>query len=186
MAEDEVEEVEEDGAAAAEGDGDGDGDGAEPSKKKFSGKKIVLFIVLPLLLVIGGGGGAAYFLGLFGSDEEEHELAAEEAEAEVEPQIIFFDLPEILVNLSSTGKKETYLKIRISLELDDPTAPVELEPMMPRIIDSFQVFLREMRVEDLRGSAGMTRLKEELLRRINLSVQPIHVRDVLFKEMLVQ
>jgi flagellar FliL protein len=41
-------------------------------------------------------------------------------------------------------------------------------------------------VEDLRGSAGMIRLKEELLRRVNISVQPIEVQDILFKEMLVQ
>jgi flagellar protein FliL len=95
-------------------------------------------------------------------------------------------VPEILVNLNSTGKKETYLKIRISLELENPETQAAIEPMMPRVIDSFQVFLREMRVEDLSGSAGMVRLKEELLNRINLSIQPYKVIDVLFKEMLIQ
>jgi hypothetical protein len=29
-------------------------------------------------------------------------------------------------------------------------------------------------------------LKEELLLRINAAVQPVHINDVLFKEMLVQ
>lgn len=169
-----------------EAEGDGEAGSEDAPKKKLSGKKIVLFIVLPLLVVIGGGVGAAFFLGLFGSEEETAELAAEEAEPEVEEQVVFYDLPEILVNLSSTGKKETYLKIRISLELTDPEAPAALEPLLPRVVDNFQVFLREMRVDDLRGSAGMIRLKEELLRRINLSVQPVQVRDVLFKEMLVQ
>ncbi|HBA41668.1 MAG TPA: flagellar basal body protein FliL, partial [Alphaproteobacteria bacterium] len=83
-------------------------------------------------------------------------------------------------------KRGSFLKLRVSLELDDPEAPLALEPLLPRIIDNFQVFLREMRVEDLRGSAGMIRLKEELLRRVNISVQPIEVQDILFKEMLVQ
>ena len=51
---------------------------------------------------------------------------------------------------------------------------------------NFQVYLRELRVEDLSGSAGVYRLKEELLARVNAAVEPINVTDVLFKEMLVQ
>jgi flagellar FliL protein len=57
---------------------------------------------------------------------------------------------------------------------------------MPRIIDSAQVFLRELRLDDLQGSAGMLRLREELMRRINAAVSPVEVRDVLFKEIIVQ
>jgi len=57
---------------------------------------------------------------------------------------------------------------------------------MPRIIDNFQVYLRELRLEDLRGSAGMYRLREELLTRVVAAAQPVRVKDVLFKEMLIQ
>lgn len=157
--------------------------GEETVKKKLPGKVIVLYIVAPLLVLLIGGGAGAYFMGFFGSEPEAHVEAEHQEEAKV---AVFYDLPEILVNLNGTGKQENYLKIRISLELEDATAQVALEPLMPRVIDNFQVFLREMRVEDLSGSAGMVRLKEELLRRINLSVQPVKVQDVLFKEMLIQ
>jgi flagellar protein FliL len=61
-----------------------------------------------------------------------------------------------------------------------------LQAVMPRVIDNFQVYLRELRVEDLRGSAGVYRLREELLVRVNSAAAPVKVRDVLFKEMLVQ
>ena len=54
------------------------------------------------------------------------------------------------------------------------------------MVDNFQVYLRELRVEDLRGSAGIYRLREELLARVNSAVRPTKVKDVLFKEMLVQ
>jgi len=57
---------------------------------------------------------------------------------------------------------------------------------MPRIVDQFQSYLRELRVDDLRGSAGVMRLKEELLRRINVAAAPYPVKDVLLKEMIVQ
>jgi flagellar FliL protein len=43
-----------------------------------------------------------------------------------------------------------------------------------------------LRIEDLQGSAGLLRLREELLTRVNSSVKPAKVNDVLFKEMLVQ
>ena len=61
-----------------------------------------------------------------------------------------------------------------------------MRTLSPRIIDNFQVYLRELRVEDLRGSAGIYRLREELLARVNNAVHPTKVKDVLFKDMLVQ
>lgn len=159
-------------------------DGTEKVKKKgLSGKALILFIVLPLLLV-GGGGGGAYFAGVF-DGEEPVEEAHEEVE-EAPKVVVFYDLPEMLINLSSSGSDSSFLKLGVSLELDDETVLPELEKLMPRVMDSFQVYLRELRREDLRGSAGIYRLKEELLYRINSSIKPIQVKDVLFKEMLVQ
>lgn len=160
----------------------------EPVRKRLPGKVVVLYIALPLLLLFLGGGTGAYLLGMFDSPGEEHAQtgASDGEDEEGKPKVVFYDLPEILVNLNSSGKKETYLKIRIALELEDSRTQMDMEPLMPRVVDNFQVFLREMRVEDLSGSAGMVRLKEELLQRINLSVQPLKVRDVLFKEMLIQ
>jgi len=58
--------------------------------------------------------------------------------------------------------------------------------LLPRIIDNFQVYLRELRVGDLKGSAGIYRLREELLTRVNSAIAPSKVKGVLFKEMLVQ
>lgn len=159
-------------------------DGTEKVKKKgLSGKVLVLFILLPVLL-LGGGAGGAYFAGVFDAEEVAEDGADEEVEKEA--VVVFYDLPEMLVNLSSTGTESSFLKIGISLELDDESVLPELEKLMPRVMDNFQVYLRELRREDLRGSAGIYRLKEELLYRINSSVKPIQVKDVLFKEMLVQ
>lgn len=150
----------------------------------FNGKKLILFIVLPLLL-LGGGGGAAYYLGLL---DPYLGLAAQgegEHAAETGPSV-YYELPEMLVNLNSAGKKANFLKILVSLELENAQAVQEVEAVLPRIVDSFQVYLRELRIDDLRGSAGLYRLREELLLRVNAAVDPVKVKDVLFKEMLVQ
>ncbi len=153
-------------------------------RKGLSGKKLVLMFILPaLLLLAGGGGGAAYLLGAVGGGEDE--VAEEVAEA-ADEEVLFYDLPEILVNLNTGAKQASYLKIQVALELNDPEAIPVIESMMPRVIDNFQVYLRELRREDLSGSAGIYRLKEELLVRVNTAVHPARINDVLFKEMLVQ
>src|SRR5262245_9597937 len=122
---------------------------APPTKKKKT-KLIILAAVPVLLLAVGGG---AYFTGmlapLLGED------AGEAAAVEVPPEpTVFYDLPEMLVNLNSQGKKANFLKIKVSLEVQDEEAVKQLQAVLPRVIDSFQVYLRELRIEDLNGSAG--------------------------------
>lgn len=152
----------------------------------LSGKKLILFIVLPLVLLLAVGAGL-FFSGVLDSLMGEEEMTAEETEqrAMIAPGV-FFNLPEMLVNLSTGQSGSTFLKISLSLELEGESDKEELKMVMPRIIDSFQVYLRELRLDDLRGSAGLQRLREELLIRVNAVVKPTVVRDVLFKEMLVQ
>ncbi|BCW88164.1 hypothetical protein sos41_13020 [Alphaproteobacteria bacterium SO-S41] len=158
-------------------------DGAEkPAKKKRGLVMTLVMFGLPALLVLGG---AAYFFLLSGGEEPaEGEHGAEHAEAGPPP--VFVDLPDMLVNLTAAGGERAVLKLVVALEVKDAEVAAAIDPVMPRVIDNFQVFLRELRVEDLSGSAGMFRLKEELVRRVNLAVAPSEVRDVLFKEMLIQ
>lgn len=151
-------------------------------------KKLILFVVLPLLLVIGGGAGAYFsgaadpLLALFSGSKDQDEDTSTKS---LKPAV-FYDLPEMLVNLNTAGRKQSFLKIRVSLELADPLDVQRVEQVMPRIIDNFQVYLRELRVEDLQGASGIYRLREELLSRVTSAVKPAKVNDVLFKEMLVQ
>ena len=99
---------------------------------------------------------------------------------------VFYDLPEMLVNINTAGRTKNFLKMRVSLELANETDINRIENVLPRIVDNFQVYLRELRLEDLQGAAGMYRLREELLNRVNAAVRPAQVKDVLFKEMIVQ
>jgi flagellar FliL protein len=62
----------------------------------------------------------------------------------------------------------------------------QIQPLMPRVMDAFQSYLRELRPTDLDGSAGLYRLKEELTRRVNASVSPNCITALLFKEIVVQ
>jgi flagellar FliL protein len=157
-------------------------------RKRLSGKKLILFIILPLLLVAGAVAGL-WFSGVLssllpGGGEKAEPVAASGPQPAA--QTVYWDLPDILVNLRTDGPRPQFLKISISLELERAEDRAAIERVMPRVTDTFQVYLRELRADQLQGSAGLIRLREELLSRINAAVRPARVKDVLFKEMLIQ
>jgi flagellar FliL protein len=166
-------------AAAAEAETEPEeGEGA-PAKRKLPLK---LIIIAAGILVLGGGGIAGYLMFFGGHGHKETKAAA----APVKPAT-FLDVPEVLVNLSSTGAERTqYLKVKIVLEIPDPQQQPQIQSSMPRVMDAFQTYLRELRPTDLDGSAGLYRLKEELTRRVNVAISPSRVNAVLFKEIVVQ
>jgi flagellar FliL protein len=157
-------------------------DGAEDilGDEKSGNKKKLLLVVLPVMLLAIGGG--LYFTGVIGGAPTEETITEDAASDDADTNSAFFALPDLIVNLSSeTGAR--FLKLRVQFEIKDEAA---IETVTPRVIDQFQTYLREMRVEDLRGSAGIYRLRQELLYRVNVAAHPIEVRDVLFQEMLIQ
>jgi flagellar protein FliL len=157
----------------------------EPAPAPSGGRKKLLIIALGAVLLLAGAGGGLYVTGILDKFLPHKEEVAEKVSAPPPPPV-FFDMQDLLVNLNTVGRKQAFLKLSISLELEKADDLPRLQAVMPRVIDNFQVYLRELRVEDLRGSAGIYRLREELLTRVNAAAQPVKVTDVLFKEMLVQ
>ncbi|MBH63316.1 MAG: hypothetical protein CL569_12895 [Alphaproteobacteria bacterium] len=90
-----------------------------------------------------------------------------------------------LRSLFDTSKRD-FLKINVSLEIEDPEIAPQLDALAPSIVESFQVYLRDLQLENLNGSAGLYRIKEELLVRVIIAAQPHKIKDVLFREMSVQ
>ncbi len=183
---------------------------AETAKKAASagGKrrgKLVIVLAGAAVLLLGGGGAAAYFLGFFGGGAAAHGTAkhasatagkegaakgkAESGKAReggLAEDVTFVELPDMLVNLQAETSRPRYLRLRIAVEVEDDKAAAAVKALTPRVLDSFQMFLRSLTVDDVQGSAGMERLKEEMLARVNVAVEPSRIRDVLFKEILVQ
>lgn len=184
-----------DGLAA---DADAQGLGATEEAGGFKAKKIIL-IVIPFLILIGGGAGA-YFMGYLDSVLPGHEIDCKSvhegddayedclkklAEADSAPGI-FIDVPDMVVNLNTSGRQRSYLKIVLKVELENAADQAKFETDMPRVVDQFQTYLRELRPDDLRGSTGLYRMKIELLNRVRAATPDIAVRDVLFQEMMMQ
>jgi flagellar protein FliL len=169
--------------APEEADKTEDGAAEQPAKKGLFGflsKKMLIIIGAAVLLIGGAGGG--YVMMSKGKAEHDAKAAAEKPKP-----VVFVDLPEVLVNLSSAGSERAqYLKAKVVLELADQNMVQQIQPIMPRVMDSFQTYLRELRATDLDGSAGLYRMKEELTRRVNIAIAPGKINAVLFKEIIVQ
>lgn len=204
----EAEEAEGAAPSAEGGEGAEGAEGEATAKKKMSGKKLVLFIILPAVLVLGGGGAAAFLL-LGGGGGEQHAEANEghgkakgghgeaEGAGEAVPgpngttimhgdDVVFVTLPEMLVNIQGPEGRPAFLKLTLTLEAPDDATVTALGEHIPRVTDQFNGFLRELRTDDLAGSAGAYRLRLELLRRVNIVIAPMQVNAVLIEEMLVQ
>jgi flagellar protein FliL len=157
-----------------------EGDAAPAAKAGGKSRKLIIMIVGGVVGLGALGGGGYFFMGHHGA--EASAAAAAQAKAP-----IFVDMPDVLVNLSSSGSERTqYLKVKIALELPDEQVQAQITPMMPRLLDTFQTYLRELRPTDLDGSAGLYRLKEELTRRVDAAISPGKINAVLFKEIVVQ
>jgi flagellar protein FliL len=161
-------------------------DGATGSPKG-SRKKLVLLAVPVVMAAIGSG---LWFSGilppLLGKGHAAHDSKSADArQADTKPPS-FVEVPELVANLNAGTRRTSYVKLHTRLEVAKPEDVAVVNANMPRLLDMFQTYLREMRPEELRGSAGSYRLREELIARANVAVQPARVVGVLFTEMLIQ
>ncbi|WP_043749242.1 flagellar basal body-associated protein FliL [Methylobacterium nodulans] len=159
-----------------------DEEGAEGEARPPGGsRKRLVLIALAAVLLLGGGGGGYLFL-------KSRAAHAEKQAAETKAPVAFMDLREMVMNLTSDiGQSQTrFIKLKVALEVRDAKVAAEIQPLMPRVEDAFQVYIRELRPTDFEGSMGTYRLREELLRRVNVAVYPAKVDAVLFKEFVIQ
>ncbi|SFK16257.1 flagellar basal body-associated FliL family protein [Falsiroseomonas stagni] len=161
-----------DGAAAAKD---------APAKK---GKARLLIIGAAVVLLASGGAGAAFFLklGPFAGGGAPHE----EAGATQAAPPVFVEIPDIVANLNAGARRQSFVRLKARLEVARREDVAIATAAMPRLQDLFTTYLREMRPEELRGSIGTQRLREELLARANLATRAGTVTDVLFVELIVQ
>ena len=154
--------------------------GAVAEAPRPRGRLKLIIAAVAVVAIIGGGAG--WFFLMRHGGEEMH------AEAMAPPKPpSYVEVPDMLVNLAGQpGDRVQFLKVKLVLEVKEEKQAEAIRPSLPRVIDIFQTYLRELRPSDLSGSAGLFLLKEELTRRVNLVLSPYQVSAVLFKEVVVQ
>lgn len=144
-------------------------------------RKLLLIIAGVLALLLIGGGLGYYFLVMRHSGEEKKETEAEKAEG-----LVYVDVPEMIVNLRTQDGQNAFLKINFAIAARDAAAGEEIEKQLPAIRDAMQPFLRELRPEDLAGSAAVFRIKEEMTRRAAARLGPDKIDDIMIEDLIQQ
>ena len=158
-----------------------EGEGGAPKKSKRLKLPLIIGAAVFLLLAIG--------LGVFFSGVLDSFLGLEEEVVDEDIVIqgqVFYKLEEITLNLNTKGKKSRFLKVGLTVVLLNESDVPRLEAMQPRITDYVSAYLRELRPEEMTGSANFYRIRENVLRRIRIAVVPVQVTNVLFDSFLVQ
>jgi flagellar FliL protein len=99
---------------------------------------------------------------------------------------VFYDVPEFSLNLAQTGQQDHFLRLKVTLELASADEEKQVEANAARLQDDYLQYLRQLRLDDLRGNAGLQRIKEDLLLRASQTLAPVRIKNVLFREVLVQ
>lgn len=163
--------------APAEPPAEGEEAEAAAAAQPRSRRRKLLLIALAALLLLGGGGGAAWWFLLRAP------APADQLPEVAEAPDAFVDVPTIQVALRASDGASRTLRLHVML-VPGTRSPDEITPRLPLLVDRFQPFLRELRPEDLSGSAGTFRIKEELLIRANQALGEGAVRDVLIQDLM--
>lgn len=148
-------------------------------------KKQITMIAVAVLLFVGvaGLGGLLLYKKRFAEEAVDGDPTKIQGP---QKQMLFRQMDEIIVNLNTENRTTSFMKLKITLEIEGKNNLNAVNNMMPRIRDIFQTYLRELRPQDLQGSMGLYTLREELLLRINKVISPAQVNDILFDEVLIQ
>lgn len=150
------------------------GDQAAPRKSR----KLFYFLPLAVLPLIGGG---LWFSGVI-----PHFLHPNQPVKQADTKPVFVKMPEIITNLDAGDGNDSYVKLKISLEVAGPQAAQQVTASIPRLVDLFQSYLRAMHPDELRGAVGTYRLREAMIARANVAAAPVVINNVLFDELIVQ
>lgn len=178
---------------------DEEGEGAEGEGSKGGNKKKLIMMVGALVLLLVAVGAGLYFTGILDgllgkgevaeAGEDGHKSAKKGGHGEdgKDVNLGFVEVPTMIVNLNTDENDvPRYLRLTVQLELKSPEDRPAVEAAIPRVVDQFQTYLRELHVKDLKGSAGIYRLQMELLWRVNQAADPVKIKDILFQEILIQ
>lgn len=153
-----------------------------PEPKK-PGKKMLVIGGAAVLALLAGGGGAWWFMS-GGESGGDHQAAAEGA-AEGDDKSSYIEVPAMIVNLRGGDSQARFLKLRFIIVAANGKAD-KVKDKLPVVLDALQPFLRELRPDDLNGSAAVFRIKEEMMTRATQALGAGMVKDVLIQDLVQQ
>jgi len=152
----------------------------DPPKKT----KMPLFIGLILALVGGGGSFYATWSGMILASENEHNVENDKREIK-DPfaDIAFVEIDPMVISIEAYPERRL-LRFRAQLEVPKDYQE-DVTKVLPRVVDVLNSYLRALEVSDLETQAALTRLRAQMLRRIQIVTGEGRVNDFLIMEFVL-
>lgn len=148
--------------------------------------KILTLIIAVISLLIIAGVSVTYFW-LF-----RHK--AEPESSSIEYSSTYFPLPELKLSIHKENDALGYLVIGITLKVASNAKLEEFKKKEPEMLDILHTYLTSITFDNLdkssknclTSSVGLERLRENLIRRINIVLAPLKIESVLFRKLICQ
>ena len=141
-----------------------------------------LLIGLVLALAGGGGGFYATWSGMIlGSESPEHKT--EEIHLDAVPDVAFVPVDQMVISLNGSAQSK-HLMFRAELEVPS-SFKSDVEKLLPRVVDVLNSYLRALELADLEDRTALTRLRAQMLRRVQIVTGQGRVNDLLIMEFVL-
>jgi len=174
---------------------------ATPEQKKSSNLLLIIIIAILVLIIILGVVG---FLLLGGDDEEIQQQSAPQVKeksvaqpkrslnnGDIEDNRLLSDigmlypLDTFTVNLKSDAGRR-YLKVTMSLELDDSELSLELDAKSPVLRDRIIRILTSKTLEEISSKKGKQKVSQQIMDTLNAMVSDGTIKGIYFTEFVIQ
>lgn len=156
---------------------------AEPAEIDKKPSKLPLILGLIAALIGGGSGFYAAYSGLILGAESHAEVSDKPVEPGALPNVAFVPVEPMVVSMSP-ARDNRHLRFRAQLEVPSQYAS-DLELLMPRVVDVLNGYLRALEIRDIESPAALTRLRAQMLRRVQIVAGPGRVNDLLVMEFVL-
>ncbi|MEM9968410.1 MAG: flagellar basal body-associated FliL family protein [Pseudomonadota bacterium] len=153
----------------------------EDEPKKAS--KLPLVIGLLLAIVGGGGGFYATWSGMILGESTAQEPDKQDDALPKEPEVAYVQIDPLVISLRPPATAK-HLRFRANLEIV-PEAQAEIEKLLPRVTDVLNSYLRALEPADLEDPSALTRMRAQMLRRVQVVVGRDKINDLLIMEFVL-
>lgn len=145
--------------------------------------KMPLILGFIALLLGAGGGFFATFSGLILAPESSVQPELDKLSPEDLPDVAFVPVEPMVISLAPNSRSR-HLRFRAQLEVPSQYAS-DVESLLPRVVDVLNGYLRALETADIESPAALTRLRAQMLRRVQIVAGPGRVNDLLIMEFVL-
>jgi flagellar protein FliL len=156
---------------------------AGASADAVEGKSTRWPMIIGVLLALVGAGSGFYLVSAGLILHGESKPVTEATLSPSLPDVGFVALEPMVISL---GPRSENKHLRFAAQLEVPTASIsEVQQILPRVVDVLNSYLRAVETRDIENPASLSKLRAQMLRRIQIVVGEGHVRDLLIMEFVL-